>query len=71
MIIDTLAGQTYYDEVRARFNSNGQYPSLNSPPYDMSCDSMANLWLDPTNSGSPPIDHETLPFFSLNSSLSF
>lgn len=66
MIIETIAKQSFQDEIRARFNPNDEYPSFDMPPYDMPTESMANLWLDPTGTGNPPQDMEGLGF-SLNS----
>lgn len=51
MIIEEIAGQTYYEEARERFDFDNNYPSLAIPPFEISPDNLAHLWTNIDGTG--------------------
>ena len=54
MIIKSITGNEFYDEVAERFDTATNYPSLSMPPFQTDISEMAHLWLDTTLAGTQP-----------------
>lgn len=54
MIIKSITGNEFYDEVVERFDTATNYPSLSMPPFQSLISDMAHLWLDTTFTGTQP-----------------
>lgn len=52
MIIKSITGNEFYDEVAQRFNTAENYPSLTMPPFESEVSDMAHLWMDTTLTGT-------------------
>lgn len=64
LIINDITGQTYYEEARERFDFDTNYPSLAIPPFEISPEDLAHLWMDLDSSGVVDVQATG---FSLNS----
>jgi D-alanyl-D-alanine carboxypeptidase len=65
MIITEIAGQSYYEEARERFDFDTNYPSLSLPPFETSPEDLAHLWANFDGSGASDIQANGLSLNNL------
>jgi D-alanyl-D-alanine carboxypeptidase len=56
MVIESVSGQAWYEEVRERFALDTEYPSFSVPPFESSTADLAHLWMDTTLTWQPLVD---------------
>lgn len=53
MIIETVSGKKYYEDIRSRFDLDNAFPSLAVSPYETKILDLAHLWFDLFGTGKP------------------
>ncbi|MCC6413945.1 MAG: serine hydrolase [Saprospiraceae bacterium] len=61
LIIETVSGMPYHEDIRERFLGPLALTSFNIPPYEPYTEPVAHVWLDTTGDGVPDDAHD---FFS-------
>ena len=58
MIIESISGRPYYEEIRSRFDFDTNYPTMAVPPFEIPTTDLANLWFDRSGTGNFFVDVE-------------